>query len=44
MASLRDHRLGAPFAMPLDDDGKVTVDEELLNLKFGFRLESMYVE
>lgn len=30
--------------MPLDGDGKVSVDEQFLSLKFSFRQGSMYIE
>ena len=44
MASLRAHSFDTPFTMPLGDDGKVIVDEQLLSLKFGFKVGTMYIE
>lgn len=44
MASLRALGQDVPFTMPLSDDGRVTVLEQLLCLKFLFRKDTIYIE
>ena len=44
MASLRANGRGVPFTMPVPGDGIVNVPEQLLSLKFHFRMGTMYVE
>ena len=44
MASLRAGDCSVPFTLPLGADGFVVVQENLLSLKFNFRLGTMYVE
>ena len=44
MASLRAHNGGVPFVMSEGPVGKVVVPEQLLSLRFGLRLGTIYVE
>lgn len=44
MATLRAHGHGTPFTTPVKEDGIVTISEQLLSLRFHFRIRSMYVE
>ena len=44
MASFRTEGYGAPFMVPLDDLGEVCVHEQLLSLRFAFRIGTIYVE
>lgn len=44
MASIRANGVGIPFTLPLGEDGKVYVDESILEAKFGLQMGRMYVE
>ena len=44
MASFRTEGYGASFMVPLDDLGEVCVHEQLLSLRFAFRIGTIYVE
>ena len=44
MASFRTEGYSAPFMVPLDDLGEVCVHEQLLSLRFAFRIGTIYVE
>lgn len=44
MASLCGSSRVTPFVMPLDSEGKVTLHEHFLSLKFNFIVGTMYVE
>ena len=44
MASFRTDGYGAPFMVPLNDLGEVCVHEQLLSLRFAFRIGTIYVE
>lgn len=44
MASIRANGVGIPFTLPLGEDGKVYVDESILEAKFGLHMGRMYVE
>jgi len=44
MASLCAHGHGIPFTTPVGEDGIVTISEQLLSLRFHFRIGSMNVE
>jgi hypothetical protein len=44
MATTRAHGSFFPFILPLQDDGHVSVSEDLLGLKFNLQIRSMYLE
>lgn len=44
MTSLNAHGQGTLFTMCIVEDGKVPIDEQLLCLKFGFKVGTMYIE
>ena len=44
MATIRAHRSFVPFILPLQDDGHVSVSEDLLSLRFNLQIGSMYLE
>ena len=44
MATIRAHGSFVPFILPLQDDGHVTVSEDLLSLRFNLQIGSMYLE
>ena len=44
MASIRAQGWTVPFTLPLGDDGRVLVEEQLLSAKFNFRIGTIYVE
>jgi hypothetical protein len=44
MATTRAHGSFVPFILPLQDDGHVSVSEDLLSLRFNLQIGSMYLE
>ncbi len=44
MASIRADGYGVPITLPVDDTGKVVVQERLLSAKFKFCPSTMYIE
>jgi hypothetical protein len=44
MATIRAHGSFVPFILPLQDDGHVSVSEDLLGLRFNLQIGSMYLE
>jgi hypothetical protein len=44
MATIRAHGSFVPFILPLQDDGHVTVSEDLLSLRFNLQVGTMYLK
>jgi hypothetical protein len=44
MATIRTHGSFVPFILPHQDDGHVSVSEDLLSLRFNLQIGSMYLE
>ena len=44
MATIRAHESFVPFILPLQDDGHVSVSEDLLSLRFNLQIGTIYLE
>jgi hypothetical protein len=44
MTTIRAHGSFVPLILPLQDDGHVTVSEDLLSLRFNLQIGTMYLE